>query len=237
MNVMSYEKERVKPKINCMIYRFDLIDYAKAWDIQNNIWSQKINGRTDDVLLLLSHPPTFTIGKSGKTDNLLRPRDELEKQGISLYFIDRGGDITYHGPGQLVAYPIMDLRKYGKDIHYYVHGLEEVIIRTLADLSIKAHRDSKHIGVWVGDEKIAAIGIRVKRWITMHGLALNIDPSLEHFSFINPCGIADKDVTSIKKVLGHDVSMDTVAESLTQHFSAVFDTSLEWGDSSKLIKD
>ena len=218
----------------CMVYRFELIDYAEAWDIQNNIWAQKMNGHADDTLLLLSHPPTFTIGKSGKTDNLLRPRDELEKQGMSLYFIDRGGDITYHGPGQLVAYPIMDLRKYGKDIHYFVHGLEEVIIRTLADLSIEACRDSQNIGVWVGDEKIAAIGIRVKRWITMHGLALNINPALEHFSFINPCGIVDKNVTSISRVLGHDVAMDTVIESLARHFSEFFDISLEWGDSKTL---
>ena len=206
----------------------ELIEYGEAYDIQKRLWSQKVNDGAADVLLLLKHPPTLTIGKSGKLENLLRTKEELAEEGIPMFFIDRGGDITYHGPGQLVVYPIIDLKNRGKDIHRYIHDLQEVAIRTLADFSIEAHRDEEHIGVWVGNDAIAAIGVSVRRWVTMHGLALNVSPTLEHFSYINPCGILDRGITSIAKVLSRDVPMEVVVKGLVSHFSDVFDSHIKW---------
>lgn len=220
--------------MQCVLYWLGLTEYGEAYDIQKKLWAQKMNGQTEDALLLLEHPPTFTIGKSGKLDNLLLDKEELAERGISLYFIDRGGDITYHGPGQMVVYPIIDLKNRGKDIHRYIRDLQEIVIRTLADLTIEARRDGKHVGVWVGNDKIAAIGVRVSRWITMHGLALNVNPSLEHFSFINPCGILDRGVTSIARVLSREVPMEVVASGLVHHFSQVFDAQVEWRPASSL---
>ena len=223
--------------MRCLLYWLGLTEYQKACDIQKRVWSQKMNGQIADALILLEHPPTFTIGKSGKLENLLLGKEELAEKGISLFFIDRGGDITYHGPGQLVIYPIIDLRNRGKDIHRYIHGLEEVVIRTLADLSIEAQRGEKHVGVWVDNDKIASIGVRVKKWVTMHGLALNVNPILEHFSFINPCGIPDIGVTSIAKLLSRDVPMEVVVNGLVNHFSEVFDTHTEWDSGNPLRGD
>ena len=215
--------------MRCVLYRLGVIDYGEAYHIQKRLWSQKIAGQAADALLLLEHPPTVTIGKSGKLENLLVTKEELDKEGISLFFTDRGGDITYHGPGQLVVYPIIDLKNRGKDIPRYVHDLEEVVIRTLADLSIEAQGDEENIGVWVGKDKIAAIGVSVRKWITMHGLALNVNPILEHFSLINPCGLLDKGVTSIAQVLSRDLPMEAVIQSLVAHFSQVFDADIEAG--------
>ncbi len=214
--------------MQCALYWLGQVEYREAYNIQKKLWSQKLNGQTADAMLLLSHPPTVTIGKSGKLDNLLLAREGLAREGISLFFTDRGGDITYHGPGQLVAYPVIDLRNRGKDVHRYIRDLEEVLIRTLADLTIEARRDDKHVGVWVGNDKIAAIGVRISRWVTTHGLALNVNTDLEHFSYINPCGILERGVTSISRVLSRNVPMDVVANGLVRHFSEVFDTEVEW---------
>lgn len=172
--------------------------------------------------------PHLRSGKSGKLENLLASREELAARGISLFFTDRGGDITYHGPGQLVVYPILDLAVHGKDIHRYISNLQEVVIRTLADFSIAARRDERRVGVWVGDEKIAAIGVAVHRWVTMHGLALNVNPNMDHFRLINPCGITDKGVTSMARLLSRDLPMRDVAGALARHFSAVFNTTIEF---------
>lgn len=215
-------------KMQCVVYWLGQVEYGEAYGLQKKLWSQRLDGQTEDAVLLLSHPPTVTIGKSGKLDNLLLARDGLAREGISLFFTDRGGDITYHGPGQLVAYPIIDLRNRGRDVHRYIHELQEVVIRTLADLSIEAHRDGKYVGIWVGNDKIAAIGVRISRWITMHGLALNVNSDLEHFSYINPCGILERGVTSIARVLSRNVPMEAVADGLVRHFSDVFDTEVEW---------
>ena len=214
--------------MQCALYWLGLTGYGEAYSIQKKLWSQKMNGQSADALLLLEHPPTFTIGKSGSLENLLLSQEELAEKGISLFFIDRGGDITYHGPGQLVVYPIINLKSRGKDIHRYIHDLQEVVIRTLADLAIEARRDGQHVGVWVGSDKIAAIGVRVSRWVTMHGLALNVNPVMEHFSYINPCGILDKGVTSISKVLSRNVPMEDVVDKVVHHFSQVFNTQVEW---------
>ena len=198
------------------------IEYARSYNMQKNVRAQRLAGTVPDTLLLFEHTPTFTAGKSGKLDNLLIPVEELRDRGIALFFIDRGGDFTYHGPGQLVAYPIFDLKIHGKDIPKYIHNLEEVVSRTLADFAIEAGRDEKHIGVWVGKEKIAAIGVSIHRWVTMHGLALNVNTNMEHFSYINPCGITDKGVTSMERLLWCEVSLDDVAARLIEHFQHVF---------------
>jgi lipoyl(octanoyl) transferase len=205
------------------------MEYSDAYHLQRRLALQRMQGQISDMLLLLEHPPTITVGKSGKLENVLVSKEQLAEKGISLFFADRGGDVTYHGPGQLVAYPIIDLRSRGEDIRRYVRDLEEVIMRTLDDFSIKAHRNETHIGVWVGERKIAAIGIGVKRWVTMHGFALNVRPNCEHFSLIKPCGIPDKGVTSISEVLCQDVAMERVIEKVVAYFSQVFDAGIRSG--------
>lgn len=217
-------RERHKLRVR---YWPEPIGYAEAYDIQMRLWAQVVAGETTDALLLLQHPPTFTMGKRGGLENLLVGRERLAEEGLGLFFTDRGGDITYHGPGQLVVYPIVDLRRRGKDVHAYVHRLEEVAVRALADLSIAARRDERCVGVWVGEEKIAAIGVRVRRWVTMHGLALNVDPALEHFAYINPCGMVDCRVTSVARVLGRQVNLDEVAGLVLAHFTEVFSADVD----------
>ncbi len=214
--------------MRCVVHRLKIVEYSQAYQWQRELMRRRLNGEIADTLLLLEHPPTFTIGKSGKLENILVPFADLAKAGISLFLTDRGGDVTYHGPGQLVGYPIIDLRKRGNNIRQFVHDLEEVIIRTLNDFSINADRDERHPGVWVKDEEMAAIGLAVKRWITMHGFALNVNPNLEHFSFINPCGFSDRKAVSISKLLGQDVAIEAVIPKLVAHFSEVFDAQVEW---------
>jgi lipoyl(octanoyl) transferase len=165
----------------------------------------------------------YTIGKSGNRNHLLASEEELRSKDAEVYYIDRGGDVTYHGPGQLVGYPILDLNTYYLDIHRYLRDLEEVIIRTLGEFGIKANRDSNFTGVWVGSEKIAAIGVKVSRWVTMHGFALNVNTDLSYFDRIIPCGIFHKGVTSIEKLLGQQVPLDEVSQCIVKHFEEVFD--------------
>jgi lipoic acid synthetase len=208
-----------------VVLELGLIEYQEAHHLQRILHQQRVEGKIPDVLLLLEHPPTVTIGKSGALDNVLVSRERLTQEGMSLFFTDRGGDVTYHGPGQLVGYPIVDLRQRGKDLHSYVKKLEEVILRTLRDFSIDGDRDERHPGVWVKEEEIAAIGLSLRRWVSMHGFALNINIDLEHFSFINPCGFSDRRATSMSEILGSLVPMRDAANSLISHFREVFDFS------------
>jgi lipoic acid synthetase len=207
----------------CVVFKLGLMEYQEAYKLQRALQRQRVEGKISDVLLLLEHPPTITIGKSGTLDNILVSGDKLSQQGISLFFIDRGGDVTYHGPGQLVGYPIVDLKQREKDLHCYIKNLEEVILRTLKDFSINGDRDERHPGVWINEEEIAAIGLSVRKWVSMHGFALNINTDLEHFSFINPCGFSNRRATSMSKILGRDVPMEEVTKSLISHFYNVFD--------------
>jgi lipoate-protein ligase B len=209
----------------CIVLKLGLMEYQEAYKLQRILHHQRVEGKISDVLLLLEHPPTITIGKSGTLDNVLVSRERLAQQGISLFFIERGGDVTYHGPGQLVGYPILDLRERRKDLHRYVYNLEEVILQTLRDFSIDADRDEGHPGVWVKEEEIAAIGLSLRRWVSMHGFALNVNIDLEHFSFINPCGFSDRRATSMSKILGSHVPMQEATNSLISHFYDVFDFS------------
>jgi len=215
--------------MKCTFYKLGLIDYEEAYDLQKRIWAGKADGMEDDILLLLEHNPTLTLGKSGKLENLLVEKEELARKKISLYFTDRGGDITFHGPGQLVAYPIVDLRRRGKDIHRYINDLEEVVIGTLADFSIDGEKDQKHVGVWVGKDKICAIGVAVHKWIAMHGLALNVNPDLNSFSIITPCGIVGRGVTSMAKLRDRAPTMEEVIARFIAHFSQVFSLTMEQG--------
>jgi len=209
----------------CIVLELGLIEYQEAYKLQRTLHQQRVEGKIPDVLLLLEHPPTITIGKSGTLDNVLVSRERLAQEGMSLYFTDRGGDVTYHGPGQLVGYPIVDLRERGRDIHWYVHSIEEVILRTLRGFSIDGDRDKCHPGVWVNEEEIAAIGLSLRKWVSMHGFALNINIDLEHFSFINPCGFSDRRATSMSEIVGSRVPMQDATNSLISHFYEVFDFS------------
>jgi lipoate-protein ligase B len=209
----------------CLVWNLGLMEYSEAYKLQRTLHHQRVEEKIPDVLLLLEHPPTITIGKSGALDNVLTSKERLVQHGISLFFINRGGDVTYHGPGQIVGYPIVDLRQRGKDLHRYVNDLEEVMLRTLKDFSIDGNRDQCHPGIWVNGEEIAAIGLSLRKWVSMHGFALNINIDLEHFSFINPCGFSDRRATSISKILGSYVPMREAANSLISHFCEVFEFS------------
>jgi lipoate-protein ligase B len=208
------------------VLRLGIVDYGQAHDLQKKILQERIDGKCPDHLILLQHNPVITVGRSGDNNNILASKALLESFGISVYEIERGGDVTYHGPGQLTGYPIIDLRNYKKDVHWYLRQLEEVIIRVLAEYDIIGERVEKYTGVWVGGEKIAAIGVAVKRWVTYHGFAFNINPDLSHFKLINPCGITDKEVTSLIKILGYNVSMEEVEDKVVSAFAEVFNVEI-----------
>ena len=203
-------------------YNLDLIDYKKAWDLQYQIHSLRVNNEIDDTLFLLEHPNTYTLGKTANIENLISDENFLEKNSISVFNIDRGGDITYHGPGQLVGYPIINLSDWYQDSHKYLRALEEVIIKVCNEYGITAARNEKYTGVWVGDSKIAAIGIKISRWVTMHGFAFNVNTDLSLFNGIIPCGISDKAVTSLEKELGVSIKVSEVKEKVITHFQEVF---------------
>lgn len=216
------------------------MDYQRAWDLQESLLQEAVRlkshentrGNTSHHLLFVEHPPVYTLGKSGKKENVLISDDEMEERHIQFFQTNRGGDITYHGPGQLVGYPILDLEKFYTDIGKYLRSLEEVIILTLADYGLKGERSAGETGVWlepgvVGKErKICAMGVRCSRWVTMHGFALNVQPDLDYFNNIIPCGIVDKQVTSLEKELGVAPAMDEVKHRLKKNFQKVFDVEL-----------
>jgi len=199
-----------------------LIDYKKAWDQQYEIYNKRLHKEVNDTLLLLEHPHTYTLGKVAAKENLLINEDQLKQQGVSVYEIDRGGDITYHGPGQIVGYPIINLSQWNEDTHKYLRALEEVLIQTCADFGLKGERNSKYTGVWLNDRKIAAIGIKVSRWITMHGFAFNVNTNLSYFNGIIPCGIKDKEVTSLRNELGREIDLNEVKSLIVEKFREVF---------------
>ncbi|SEO60243.1 lipoyl synthase [Propionispora vibrioides] len=206
-----------------LVLNWGLTPYQHAWQFQESYTKARRQGKADeDVLVLLEHPPVITVGRSGVDGHILVDSLTLKEKQCEVYHVDRGGDVTYHGPGQLVGYPLLDLKRYGKDVHAYVHNLEEVIIRTLADFGIIAGRDEKYTGVWVGEDKICAIGIGARNWLSFHGFALNIDADLSYFSFITPCGIQGRGVTSMEKLLGTAPAMQEVRSRLIAHFQAVF---------------
>lgn len=203
----------------------DFIDYKEAWDLQYYLHQQRVENQISDILLLLEHPNTYTLGKSAHIENLIGGKEFLEQNNISVYNIDRGGDITYHGPGQLVGYPIINLTDWHQDSHKYLRTLEEVIIKVCSEYGLSAKRVEGYTGVWIEDRKIAAIGIKISRWVTMHGFAFNINTNLDLFNGIIPCGISDKSVTSLQKELGKEIFINEVKEKVIHHFLNEFDYS------------
>ena len=199
------------------------VEYNWTWQIQRELVRQRQEGAIPDTLLLLEHrPPVITLGRASHAEHLLVTPQQLQKLGIQLAETDRGGDITYHGPGQLVGYPILDLRQHERDVHLYLRKLEEVLITALSHFGIIGGRKVGLTGVWVGEKKIAAIGIKVSHWITMHGFALNVCPDLSHFDLIVPCGIRDKGVTSIQNLLKREVPLQETVPPVIEAFAQVF---------------
>ncbi len=210
------------------VRRLGVIGYAEGLELQQALVDQRKAGSIPDQLLLLEHPPVITLGVKTRNDrgHIVAPADLLSRQGVEVFESGRGGDVTYHGPGQLVGYPIIDLKPDRCDVHRYVRDLEEVLIRTAAAFGIESGRVPGLTGVWVGQDKLAAIGVRISRWVTSHGFALNVTTDLSHFDFIIPCGIVDRGVTSIQKILGRPVPLEDVESAVTDAFLEVFDRSL-----------
>jgi lipoyl(octanoyl) transferase len=203
------------------------VDYPDAWSLQRDLFFSRLDGDCGDVMLLLEHPPTYTLGRRALEEDLVYNDAQRRSKGISLYNVDRGGRATYHGPGQLVGYPIMALgERY--DVIAYLRKLEEILIATAADLGVEAHRDERHTGVWVGQNKIGAIGVKVTRGITMHGFAFNVAPDLSMFEGIVPCGIRNRWVTSVEAITGVTRSTKEVATMAADHFARAFDRGLAW---------
>ncbi|MFA6470033.1 MAG: lipoyl(octanoyl) transferase LipB [Bacteroidota bacterium] len=196
--------------------------YAETWDLQKQVFTARLEKRVGDVLLLTEHEPVFTLGKGADENHLLAKETELNDRKIDMFWIDRGGDVTFHGPGQIVGYPILDLNEHYQDIHRYLRDIEEMIIRTLNEYGIQSGREKEFTGVWVKNDKIAALGVKVSKWITMHGFALNVHTDLSFFDRIIPCGIFHKGVTSLKNVLGREVSITEVQNHLMTHFAQIF---------------
>lgn len=221
-------------------------DYQPVWDYQEKLLARNVEikslkyksdvlvaeAQTKHHLLIVEHPPVYTLGKSGDISNLLIDEEERSEKGLEFFKINRGGDITFHGPGQVVMYPILDLEKFYTDIGRYLRNLEETVIKTLADYGITGDRSKGETGVWLDpsikgrERKICAIGVRCSRWITMHGLALNVNTNLGYFKNIIPCGIQDKQVTSIAKELGAEVDIEEVKNKMKKYFEEVFDVEL-----------
>ena len=212
----------------CLVYDLGLFDYREGLLLQEKLLNSRKSGAIEDVLLLLQHPSVLTIGRSGITENVIIPKETLVKENISVFQTNRGGDVTYHGPGQLIGYPILNLRENGLTAHQYVWNLEEIVIRTLADFGIGGRRISGQRGVWVGEEKVCALGLRIRGEVSMHGFALNVNTNLKYFTYIVPCGITGVSITSVSKLLGRTVELVEIQKSLLRHFSKVFRFTLEY---------
>ena len=206
------------------VRRLGVVPYADGLELQRDLVGRRKADQIPDQLLLLEHPPVITLGVKTRNDrsHVVATVETLEEEGVEVFESGRGGDVTYHGPGQLVAYPIIDLRPDRCDVHRYVRDLEEVLIRTSAAFGIVARRSEGLTGAWVGEDKLAAIGVRIARWITSHGFALNVSTNLSHFGLIVPCGISDKGVTSLEKLLARQVPMASVEDAVVDAFCAVF---------------
>ena len=217
---MQTGKQLISRNLN--YYNLNSIDYKKAWDYQKELFQKRLDGVIPDTLLLLEHPHTYTFGKTADRKNLISSESYLRKNKISVYDIDRGGDVTYHGPGQIVGYAILSLSEWKEDTDKYLRALEDVIIQTCSSFGLSCGRKPKYTGVWIDDRKICAIGIKVSRWITMHGFALNVNTDLSLFNGIIPCGIAGKEVTSLKKEIGKEMDISEVKKAITEQFKNIF---------------
>ena len=213
----------IKDPDNIVMRKIDILNlgfkpYKEVWDLQKELVEKRRNGQINDTLILVEHEPVYTLGKNADENHIL----QHSPQDVKTYHVERGGDVTFHGPGQLVGYPILDLHNYKKSISWYMRSLEQLIIDTLAEYGITAERKVGLTGVWVGDEKIAALGVRVTRWVTMHGFALNVTPDLIYYSSIIPCGIFEYGVTSMAKLVTNEITVNSVKRVLTKMFMNQF---------------
>ena len=199
-----------------------LMEYGRAWDLQHQLWDRRVKGELPDLLLFLEHPHVITLGRRGNRGHLTASSEVLEALKVSIFHVERGGDVTYHGPGQIVAYPIFNLKEYGYRLLHFVEQLEEAILRVLRDFGIEGRRDSLNRGVWVNKEKIASVGVAIKRWVSFHGIALNYETDLKYFDLMNPCGLEGIKMTSMTKVLGKEISRERLIEKMHFHFQEVF---------------
>ena len=211
---------------SCAVQRLGLVEYTEAWAEQRRL-VEACRQDSEARLLLLEHPPTYTFGARGRQEHLLLANESLSQLGAAVHRVDRGGDVTFHGPGQLVGYPILDLRRWGQGPSWYVRSLEAMLIETLSAFGIAVRREPGRPGVWAGDAKIAAIGVRVSRGVTSHGFALNVDPDLRYFSYIVPCGLPDVSVTSMGQVLGRAPETAAVVDAVIEAFGHVFDLRMD----------
>src|SRR5712691_2477335 len=221
----------------CDLHQLHLVTYENGMKLQQKLAEMRQRDEIDDQLLLLEHPPVITLGRGGDATNLLASPDILRRERVRFFETTRGGDITYHGPGQIVGYPILHLGEGSRDVRKYVTKLEEVLIRSVAEYGIIAKRAEGKRGIWVGDNKIAAIGVRIARWVTSHGWALNVNTNLDHFRLITPCGLRGTGVTSIAREVGRPIDLDEVRQVLAVKFSDVFERDLVPRDETvRLVK-
>ncbi len=210
----------------CWVYDLGTKDYAETLELQHQLLDKKYKDNLPEILLLVEHNPVITLGRSSHLENILLDREQLDKLNIQLHQIERGGDVTYHGPGQLVAYPIFDLNHYKQDTHLFLRMLEGVVIKTLESYNLEARRVTGLTGVWVQGKKVASIGVAAKKWITFHGLALNVNTDLKNFSYIHPCGMLDKEVTSMAELLKKKITLQEVKDKIVFCFGEVFELNL-----------
>lgn len=212
-----------KPSVSDLqVLRAGRTRYRECWELQKEYFGGRMAGLAPDTVILTEHEHVYTLGRNAQAGHLLADADALRSRGIDVVEVDRGGDITYHGPGQLVAYPILDLEQHGRDVDRYLRSLEEVVIRLLARLDVTATRLPGYTGVWVAGEKVCAIGIKASRWVTMHGLALNVATDLSYFNGIIPCGIFERGVTSLREITGTDRPMALIEEMFVEEFCTAF---------------
>ena len=234
-----YKEKRAVLK-SCLTVDLGLIGYAEAWELQKRVAAARKAGAIADILLLCEHPPVITLGRSGKRENLLVSDHVLRQKGVEFHATDRGGDITYHGPGQIVGYPILNLGAIRRDVVWYVRILEEAMIRATAEFGITAERVAGKTGIWVRagstEEKLAAIGVRISRWVTSHGFAYNVSTDLRNFDLIVPCGIADRKATSLEKLLGRSVEQKEVAPRIAKHLGELLGLEMKEATKKELLE-
>jgi lipoyl(octanoyl) transferase len=223
----KYQYPAINSQKNIQLFDIGLQSYNNVWNLQKNLFNEVTQNRNQNYLILTEHHPIITLGKSSDGKNIVTNQNILESNNIDVIEIDRGGDVTFHGPGQIVGYPILNLNEFKKDINWYLRSIEEVIILTLRHFGISAGRIKDFTGVWINNQKICAIGIKVTRWITMHGFALNVSTQLDYFNHIVPCGLSDKTVTSMQEVSKHDFLLKSVKQSICESFKTVFNVEIK----------
>jgi lipoyl(octanoyl) transferase len=220
----------------CQVELPGVMGYEESLRLQREHVAARKAGDIADTLILLEHPPVYTLGRNANCENILFSPERLRRLGAEVFETDRGGDVTFHGPGQMVGYPILDLTQHRRDLAWYMHSIEEVFIRVAGEFGIQGERTAGARGVWVGNDKLVAMGVHVSRWVTSHGFAFNVNTDLSFFDWIVPCGLHGKGVTSLQKILGRSVSMNDATERVIRHFGAVFGTEMKMPEQQATMK-